>query len=445
MLSVMKLIRYLREHTLAGGVTILAITQLAASIAGFFRERMLAGTFSGDLGVVDAYLASFRPSDLIFQACIMSAMGTVLVPVLAGYFAKGDREQMDKVMSGAMMVASLVFGVIAGLMMIFFPWLVPFFHIEFTGRTLELYIQFGRLALFTNLLFVFGNSLGQYLVTIQKYWIYGITPVLYTLGTIFGTVFFTPYVGAFGPMYGTILGAILYVLLRLYGLYRSGGYLSFTFWHPDIAHMGQLMLPRVVAFGAFQVQLLYLDGLASGLPEGSVTINNFARNFQSVLVGVVGIAIAQAVYSIMSQAAAQKNRDRFQYYFRYGIFLCLLLTIPGSIALAFLAPVAAALINLTQVSHVFTVSLAIYCISIPFESLTHLQYRAFYAMKQTLIPALCGVGGGLVAIAVACMYVDSFGVYALAAGFTAGEIVQVCGLAITLPWSQARFMAAQTN
>jgi hypothetical protein len=43
------------------------------------------------------------------------------------------------------------------------------------------------------------------------------------------------------------------------------------------------------------------------------------------------------------------------------------------------------------------------------------------------------------------MYVDSFGVYALAAGFTAGEIVQVCGLAITLPWSQARFMAAQTN
>jgi hypothetical protein len=66
-------------------------------------------------------------------------------------------------------------------------------------------------------------------------------------------------------------------------------------------------------------------------------------------------------------------------------------------------------------------------------------------MKQTLIPALCGVGGGLVAIAVACMYVDSFGVYALAAGFTAGEIVQVCGLAITLPWSQARFMAAQTN
>jgi peptidoglycan biosynthesis protein MviN/MurJ (putative lipid II flippase) len=98
------------------------------------------------------------------------------------------------------------------------------------------------------LLFVFGNSLGQYLVTIQKYWIYGITPVLYTLGTIFGTIFFTPYVGAFGPMYGTILGSILYVLLRLYGLYRSGGYLSFTFWHPDIAHMGQLMLPRVVAF-----------------------------------------------------------------------------------------------------------------------------------------------------------------------------------------------------
>jgi len=35
--------------------------------------------------------------------------------------------------------------------------------------------------------FVMGNAFGQYLIAKQKYWAYGITPILYTLGTIAGT------------------------------------------------------------------------------------------------------------------------------------------------------------------------------------------------------------------------------------------------------------------
>ncbi len=414
------------------GTVILAATQLLASIAGLVRDRVLTSTFPG-LDVVDVYLASFRPSDLLFQAAVMSAMGTVLVPILAGYHAKDDRQGMDRVLSGAMVVGGLAFGVIALLLAVFLPVLQPFLAGGFTGEAAQLYVTFGSLALLSNFLFVFGTALGQYLITEERYLAYGITPILYTLGTIAGTIFLTPLIGVYGPMAGTLLGAIIYVLVRLLAVLRIGARLSLVFWHPDLQAMGRLMLPRILSLSAFQAQLLILDAMATYLPAGSITISNYARNFQSVLVGVVGIAVAQTVYAPLSKTAATRNSEAFSRLYRVGWISILVLTIPGAIGLWLAAPVAAWLVHLTAVLPLFAVTLGIFALSVPLESLTHLQYRAFYAYKHTLWPSLAGIVGGTGAISVAWLLLDRFGVVALAAGYAVGELLQVIVLAALLP------------
>lgn len=421
-----------RSHRLTAGVSILAFTQFSASVAGLVRDRVLNATFIHNLGVVDAYIAAFRPSDLLFQTCIMSAIGTVLVPILAQYKAKNNDEEMSNVLSSVMTTAGIIFGLIALVLGLCFPLIAPYL-VQFTGPELDLYIQFGRLALLTNFLFVFGNALGQYLITIEKYWMYGITPILYTCGTILGTILLTPYYGSFGPIFGTLLGAIAYVLLRFVAVIRSGTSLSFSWWHIDLKEMGVLMVPRILSLGAFQIQLLFLDRIASGFAEGSVTINNAARNFQSVLVGVVGIAVAQSVYSILSQSAAVGDEKRFMKFFRTGILLCLSLTIPGAAALVMAAPLAAHLVHLASVYNVFFLCILLYAISIPFESISHLQLRAFYAMKNTLIPAIWGILGGVSAILCGYLLMNRYGIYSIAIGYTVGEIVQTVGLWIMLP------------
>jgi putative peptidoglycan lipid II flippase len=414
------------------GTVILAATQLVASVAGLVRDRMLTATFPG-LGVVDVYLAAFRPSDLLFQAAVMSAMGTVLVPILAGYHARHDRQGMDRVLSGSMVVGGLVFGAIALVLGLLLPWLQPVLAGGFTGPDARLYIVFGSLALLSNFLFVFGTALGQYLITEERYLAYGVTPILYTLGTIAGTVFLTPWFGAYGPMAGTLIGAVLYVLVRLAAVLRAGAKLSFVIWHPDLKDMGRLMLPRILSLSAFQLQLLFLDGLATYLPEGSVTISNYARNFQSVLVGVVGIAVAQTVYAPLSKTAATRNDASFDRLYRLGWISILALTVPGAVALWLAAPVAAWLVHLTAVLPLFALTLGVFAVSVPLESLTHLQYRAFYAYKHTLWPSLAGIAGGVGAIAAAWLFIGQWGVVALAAGYTIGELLQVVVLAALLP------------
>lgn len=420
------------QHRILGGAAVLAVTQIAASVAGLARDHLLNRTFPG-LDTVDVYFAAFRPSDLLFQVTIMAGYSVALVPLLAKYTSHEHERGMDDLLNGVMGLAAVVFGVVALVLGLVLPAIAPLF-VQFEGETLAVYITFGRIALLTNFLFVFGNAFGQYFITIQRYWIYGLTPVLYTLGTIAGTVFLTPNIGAYGPVVGTLAGALLYVLVRLIGAMHTGYRPRISLWHPDIRELGWLMMPRMIALGVLQVELLFFDRVASGLAAGSITINSNARNFQSVVVGAVGIALAQSAFSLLSQAAAKREAKRFMLYLRKGIGIMLMLTIPGSLALWLLAPVAAWLVHLQDVLPVFTMCLALYALSIPFESVSHLLLRAFYSLKDTTVPAVLTVLNGTVAIGVSWYFAPHYGVYALALGFASGQIVQTAGLAILLPY-----------
>lgn len=178
------------QHRIFGGALVLALTQLGASIAGLVRDRALTRTFPG-LDTVDVYLASFRPSDLLFQITIMAGFSVALVPLLARYRADGKERDMDELLSGVTGAAAIAFGIVALVLALLFDRVAPYL-VQFEGEAFDLYVSFGRMALLTNFLFVFGNAFGQYLITIQRYWIYGLTPILYTVGTIVGTLWLTP-------------------------------------------------------------------------------------------------------------------------------------------------------------------------------------------------------------------------------------------------------------
>ena len=429
----------LSQKRLAGGAMVLAITQFLASVAGLFRDRILASTFPPGLDPLDTvsvYIAAFRPSDFLFQMFIMSAFSVALVPLLAAHLAKGRQDEMDRLLTSTLIIASIFFAILALLLTFFFDSLAPYL-VDFTGERLQLYVHFGKLACFTNFLFVSGNAFGQYLITKQTYFAYGITPILYTLGTIGGTLFLSPIVGPYGPLYGSILGALVYVWVR-FGVVIMQGY-SFrlslrSLFHPELLEMWWLMLPRMMALGAVQGELLLFDKVASGLAMGSVTINAYARNFQSAVVGVIGIALAQSAYSLLSQAAASGDLQRFRSYIKKGTLLVLGLSIPAAILLYLLGEIAADIVNLedAKVISTFTVALGIYALSIPFENLNHLLLRGSYATKHTTIPAVLSILNGFSGIAFAWYFSPQYGVYALAGGFLIGQVIHLVFLAIFL-------------
>lgn len=407
---------------------VLAVTQFGASLAGLIRDRVLAQTFPpgvDQLDVVSVYIAAFRPSDLLFQMLIMSAVGTVLVPMLAKRHVEGGSQETATLLGAAMGVGTFVFGAVAVATAAVLPYIAPWM-VDFQGEQLKLYVNFGRIVLLSDLLMVVGSVTGQYLITIQRYWVYGLTPIVYSIGTILGTLWLTPLVGPYGPILGTVLGAILYACWRIAAVCWSGVSLRFRLWHADIREIGWLMVPRMLALGSLQLQLLFFDAFASGLGLGSVTVNAYARNFQSVAVGVIGIALAQSIFSPLSQAHAKGEHGRFAALLKKGGALVVISSIASSVGLVVLAPLAAWLVKITgtPVYSIFLFALTIYAFSIPFESLNHLLLRAFYARKDSLTPAVVSSLSAVIAVTTAWILLPRFGISALGIGFGIGQVVQ---------------------
>ena len=431
----MRLVPVLSHHRILGGAAILALTQLGASIAGLLRDRLLAQTFP-DLAVVDAYIAAFRPSDLLFQVLVMSAIGMILVPLIAREQHRSDREGVANLLGASMGLGCLVFGVVAVpvtlVLPMFAPWLV-----NFQGEQLALYINFARIVLISDLLMVIGNTAGQELINIERYWVYGLTPIVYSLGTIAGTLFLTPIIGPYGPIAGTAAGSVIYALWRLLAVRWAGIPLRIKLWHPAIADMGWMAIPRMIALGTLHIRLLILDTLASSLLTGAITINAYARNVQSVFVGVIGIALAQAIFSPMCQAAVQGNEKKFQHFVRRGSLFMLLFTIPSALILLLIPDLVAWIVNLQHRATAFSVVLMIYALSIPIESLSYLLIRAFFALHNTRLPAIAHVANAIVAIALSWSLLGVYGLPAIPIGFVAGHMLQL----LILWWNVPRKMS----
>ncbi len=428
----------LSQQRIAGGALVLAVTQLIASGCGFLRDQAFSIMFPLDkdpIGVASVYIAAFRPSDLLFQMFVMSCLSVVLVPFLASHLAHDRREEMNKITSSTMIVFGCIFGVLALIAATFFRDIAPSF-VKFQGESLELYVRFGRIALLTNFLFVFGATFGQYLITLQRYWMYGITPIVWALGTIAGTYLLTPVIGPLGPIVGTVIGTVIYTALRAYAVVKSGYRFSIGssgILHAELKHMGLLILPRMAALGALQLQLLLLDRLASGLGNRMVALNQFASNFESVIPGIVGIAIAQSAFSLFSQSAATGDYPRLRRTIASGILYNLSIALPGTLVLAVLASVAAWLLHLdVSVAVMFKNALWIYCVAIPFESTNHIILRSFYALKNTLWPAISSVLSCAIAVTCGSILLPSLGLYALAVAYVIAQVVQTMFLGLSL-------------
>ena len=76
--------------------------------------------------------------------------------------------------------------------------------------------------------------------------------------------------------------------------------------------------------------------------------------------------------------------------------------------------------------------LAVFAISVPFESLTHLLARGFYATHNTIIPVLSSLAGLAVIFVVGETLAPDVGLTAIPIAFTAGSLTKVALLGIAI-------------
>ena len=420
------------------GSIILGATTLASYALGLLRDRLFAQTF-GASRLLDSYNAAFLLPDLLFNILIASGIAAAFVPIFTELFYS-DRKKADEYTNsaisgatGVMVFSALILGVFANSISIL---VAPGFAPE--ERLLVAKIL--RILAISPILFGISNTLGAMLIAKRRFFFYGMSPVLYNLGIILGTLFLVPKFGIMGVAFGTVLGAVLHLGSRTIDALISGFRfkLIYQFKTPEFKKTIKLMIPKMFGHPVELAMFWGFTVIASGLAPGSVAIMNFARNFMSVPVSLIGITFSTTAFPILSKAISDHSIQQFKKTLKSSFWLIL----GGStLAAIFIFIIREPLINLILGGGAFdkeavaktALALGVFTLAMPTESLVHLLARAFYATKNTITPVIMSIIGLTVAIGGGYLLAPSLDILAIPTAFAIASLIEVVFLLILLP------------
>jgi putative peptidoglycan lipid II flippase len=433
----MTLLRRLIDRVFPRGALVLSIVTLVGYVLGFVRDVVQARTFGAGADL-DAYNAAFQIPEIAHGVLVASGLSAPFVPLFLG-LREHDRDAADRFVGTILTLASVIALVAIPILWLIAPATVDLVGKGFDARQRDLYVNLFRLMLVTPLLFAISDVLGELLVAERRFLGYALAPVLYNLGIVGGSLLLGRSLGVHGAAIGAIVGAAAHLAIRIVAMRGSPVRFrrALAIRTPEFRQFLAMMVPRMASHPIDPLTFTQLGSLASTVAVGGLSSLSFARNFQSVPVSVIAVSFALAVFPSLSIAAADGRRAVFTaIVVRNSIAIVGLTTLAG-LALAVFARLV---IEVFFRGGAFTqeavdrthLVLVVLCLSIPFESVSHLLSRAIFATRNTILQVLASVGGYVVVIVAANVLTDRIGIAGVALAFAIGMAAKAGLLALAL-------------
>ncbi|MCK5343433.1 MAG: polysaccharide biosynthesis C-terminal domain-containing protein, partial [Candidatus Heimdallarchaeota archaeon] len=186
-----------------------------------------------------------------------------------------------------------------------------------------------------------------------------------------------------------------------------------------------LMIPKSISLIAWQLNLYIFAIVGMKIIEGGLAAFHFARNIQSFAVSLFGIAFATAVFPHLATAVSKGDKRAYTDHIQKTIQRILFFTIPAMIGVMILS---GPLVDLILSGGIFeeksieltSLLLFFFAISIPFESLSHIFARSFYAVKNTVTPMIINVTTMILIASCSIFLAPRFGIEWFSIGFSVG-------------------------
>lgn len=447
------------SKSIAGAAFIIGASAVLSRALGLVRDRLLVSRF-GIGNDLDAYYASFQIPNFLFALLILGTLSVAFIPVFTGYLAQKREEEAWKMTNSILSIVLVVMGTLCLALSLGAPWLVPRIAPGFSGEKLALTVMLTRVMMLSPFFFALSAVLSSVLNSMKRFVMVSFAPLLYNASIIFGIAVLSKPFGIMGVAYGAILGAVLHLSIQVPSVAALGWRAAFRFdvKHPGVREVGKLFVPRVFGIDISQISQFVGTAIGTTFGVGAPAIFNLAMNIAAVPIGAVAIPFAIAAFPDMSDAAARGDHpafvNTFASTFRQVLFLLFPLSALAVVLRLHVLRVVIGSHGLTwNEARLAAAAFALFAVSIALQGLTPLLARAFYALKNTLIPVLVSAVSMAVELAVifslkvffatghgaatAWLWLGLFGVddvrvLALPIGFTVASVVQVGLLAVIL-------------
>ena len=364
---------------------------------GFLRLMIIAYV-GGRSGEVDAYQVAFVIPEILNHIVASGFLSITFIPIFSRYLTADEEANGWEVFSiilscfGTLLMLFIVIG------MIFAPEIVTLIA---PGRTDPIFrhqvIRMTRIILPAQFFFFAGGLFMAVQFAKEKFFLPALAPLFYNIGIIGGGLLLGPKLGMEGFSWGVLVGALVGNFgIQYWGAKKIGMQYSprFNFGHPDLKKYIKLTLPLMLGLTLFFSMEIFMKFFGSYLPAGSIADLEYSLRTVLLLVAFFGQALGVASYPFMARLVAENKIAEMNRLLNDTLRI-LSLVIPFSVLLMVLRHEVILILfqrgNFDAVATGQTSVVLVFFLigSFAFAANTIVP-RAYYAMQDTLSPAIYG-------------------------------------------------------
>ena len=384
----------------ARSALVLGCAMIFSQICGLLSKAILGSTF-GASSEVDAYLASNRLTEMIFNLMAGGALASAFVPTFSAMLDK-DNEK-EKAWLLASRIGNCLFLVLLFLCLIGFIFaeqvvkyiLVPGFSLH-DPELQALTVKLLRIQLPSVLVFGISGLVMGILNTNGNFLFPGLAPAMYQVGIMIGVVILSKPLGITGVALGAVLGSVLHFLIQFPHLLRIKGaryFASLGLKDPNVREIIKLMIPRQIGASAVQLNFLVDNYLASFLAPGSISALSWGLSLMLMPQAAIAQSVATVSLPMFSVQAARGETKEMRSALASALRLVLMLAIPATAGLVILStPIVRIVFErrsfTPEMTDMVACSLIWYGVGLVGHSVVEVVSRAFYAMHDTKTPVI---------------------------------------------------------
>jgi putative peptidoglycan lipid II flippase len=399
---------------------------------GFIRVMVIAYVGGRSEGV-DAYQVAFIIPEILNHIIASGFLSITFIPIFSRYLIADQEEQGWRVFS----IILSGFGALLALFIIISEALAPQLialiahgrpHPDFRQQVLTM----TRIVIPAQFFFFAGGMFMAVQFAKERFLIPAMAPLIYNLGIIGGGILLGPRLGMQGFSWGVLVGAFVgNFALQWWGAKKVGMKFSFIFdyEHPDLKNYIKLTLPLMLGLTMFFSMEIFIKFFGAFLPAGSIADLEYSLRTMFLLVAFFGQAVGVASYPFMARLIAENKLQEMNQLLN-DTLKYLALVIPFSILLMVLRHEVVFLLfergnfDAAATGHTSEVLMYLLIGAVAVAANTIVP-RAYYAMQDTLFPAIYGTAAVLVSIPLYVFGLNLMGTPGIALAVSLSAILQV--------------------
>lgn len=412
------------------------IIMILSRLLALVSTQVYMSFYGADNLELNIYSYAIAIPNTIFN-CFGTALSTVFIPIYAGHLAKGENDKAARFANNIITIASAFTAalILVGIALSpVLPKLTSFDSGEGYNFAVKALMIMMPVMLFYGLNYIFQGILqskGKYgwpaFVSVPSSLV--VIGYVFTLGDKYGVT---------GLLLATFIGLSLQALILIPPAIKAGFRYkpSFKLKDEDVINAGKMTVPVLIGVSAYQFNMFFNTTMIARF-DGMVTLLTFVQNIVVYMVLAFVYSVTAVVYPKLTASAAEGKMDEYKYTLTSVLSTTLTLLVP--ITLGFMTvrePMLQLISNYGKITDADIkkagLLVLMYSIGIVGVGSKEILDRAFYALKDTKLPAINGFIIMAVNVVLSLTLTNVIGAYGIPLAYSVASLTGLVVLLIAL-------------